>query len=198
MLTPEMSQREIAVVPVVSGEQPAMGKAVGAVAGGAMGLAGGAGLIPAIVSVLAPGIGPVLGIGIFAGTLLGAIGAVGGGAVGATLEGKLEGLPEDELFVYEDALRKGRSVMVVTAEDDAANAVREAFELAGAESVDRAGELWWLGLRDIEKEQYSADRADFHHDELYAKLPAALQQQDQNLLARLNSQNNQAASTSPR
>jgi len=33
---------------------------------------------------------------------------------------------------------------------------------------------------------------------LYAKLPAALQHQDQNLLARLNTQNNQAASTSPR
>jgi phosphate transport system substrate-binding protein len=32
----------------------------------------------------------------------------------------------------------------------------------------------------------------------YAKLPATLQQQDQNLLARLNTQNNQAASTSPR
>jgi phosphate transport system substrate-binding protein len=33
---------------------------------------------------------------------------------------------------------------------------------------------------------------------LYAKLPAALQHQDQNLLARLNTQNNQAASTSGR
>jgi hypothetical protein len=166
MLTPEMNDKEIAAVRVVGGEQPGMGKALGAVTGGAIGLAGGAALVPAIASSLVPGIGPVLGIGIFAGTLLGAIGAVGGEAAGAALEGTLEeGLPEDELFVYEDALRKGRSVLVVRTEDDEANAVRGAFELAGAESVDRAREMWWLGLRDIQKEQYSTEGSDFDHDE---------------------------------
>ena len=30
----------------------------------------------------------------------------------------IEGLPEDEIFVYEDALRKGRSVVVALAEDE--------------------------------------------------------------------------------
>lgn len=138
---------------------------MGAVVGGAMGVAGGAGLAPVIASILVPGVGPVLGIGIVAGTLLGAIGALGGGAVGAAVESEFEGLPEDELFVYEDALRKGRTVVVVMAEDDDASTVRGALELAGAETVDRARELWWLGLREVEKERYTADGANFEHDE---------------------------------
>jgi hypothetical protein len=105
-------------------------------------------------------------MGILAGTLLGAIGAAGGGAVGGALESAAsEGLPEDELFIYEDALLKGRTVVVVMAEDEDANAVRGALELAGAESVDRAREMWWLGLRDVEKERYTAGGANFEHDE---------------------------------
>jgi len=143
ILTPEAKDKELAAVPTVAGEQPGMGKAMGAVVGGAMGIAGGAGLAPAIAGFLIPGVGPVLGIGILAGTLLGAIGAVGGSAVGAALEIEVfKGLPEDELFIYEDALRKGRTVVVLMAEDDEADAVRGALELAGAETVDRAREMW--------------------------------------------------------
>jgi hypothetical protein len=154
ILTPEATDKKIAAVPTVAGEQPGMGKAMGAVVGGAMGVAGGAGFAPAIASLLVPGVGPVLGIGILAGTLLGAIGAVGGAAVGATLESEVfKGLPEEELFVYEDALRKGHTVVVVMAEDGDANAVRGALEFAGAETVDRAREMWWIGLRDVEKEK---------------------------------------------
>jgi hypothetical protein len=182
ILTPEVTDKQIAAVPTVAGEQPGMGKAMGAVVGGAMGIAGGAGLAPAIASLLVPGVGPVLGIGILAGTLLGAIGAIGGGAVGAALENEFEGLPEDELFIYEDALRKGRTVVVVMAEDDDASAVRGALELAGAETVDRAREMWWLGLRDVEKETYTADGANFEHDERAFRggFEAALQLRNRN------------------
>jgi hypothetical protein len=149
ILTPEVTDKELTAVPTVAGEQPGMGKAMGAVVGGAMGMAGGVGLAPALASLLVPGVGPVLGIGILASTLLGAIGAVSGAAIGATLENEVfKGLPEDELFVYEDALRNGHTVVVVMADD----AVRGALELAGAETIDRAREMWWLGLRDVEKE----------------------------------------------
>jgi hypothetical protein len=166
LLTPEVTNKELASVPTVAGEQPGMGKAMGAVVGGAMGIAGGAGLAPAIASVLVPGVGPVLSIGILAGTVLGAIGAVGGGVVGEALENEVfKGLPEDELFVYEDALRKGRTIVVVMADEDDAEAVRGALELAGAETVDRAREMWWLGLRDVEKEKYTADGGNFERDE---------------------------------
>jgi outer membrane lipoprotein SlyB len=166
ILTAEVTDKEIAAVPTVASEQPGMGEAMGAVVGGAMGVAGGAGFAPAIASLLVPGVGPVLGIGILAGTLLAAIGAVAGGAIGAAMESAAsEGVPENELFIYEDALRKGRTVVVVMAEDDDANAVRGALEFAGAETIDRAREMWWLGLRNVEKEHYSADGPSFAHDE---------------------------------
>jgi hypothetical protein len=183
ILTPEVTDKELAAVPTVAGEQPGMGKAMGAVVGGAMGIAGGAGLAPAIASLLVPGVGPVVGIGIVAGTLLGAIGAAGGSAVGAALESEVfQGLPEDELIVYEDALRKGRTVVVVMAEDDQADAVRGALELGGAETVDRAREMWWLGLRDVEKEKYSVHGANFDRDErdFRAGFEAALQLRNRN------------------
>ena len=44
-------------------------------------------------------------------------------------------------------------------------AVRGALELASAETVDRAREMWWLGLRDVEKERYTEDGTNFEHDE---------------------------------
>src|SRR3984957_17287906 len=160
ILAPHASDQQIAAVPTVAGEQPGMGTAMGAAIGGAMGVAGGAGLVPMIVSLLIPGVGPVVAIGVAGGVILGALGAVGGGALGGKLEGKVfEGLPEDELYVYEDALRKGRSVVLVMAEDDEADAVRGALEHAGAESIDRAREMWWGGVRDAEKEKYKAEAA---------------------------------------
>ena len=183
ILTPEVTEKELAAVPVVPGEQPGVGTAMGAVVGGAMGVAGGATLAPAIASLLLPGVGTVLGIGVIAGTLLGAIGAVAGGTVGSALEnGIFEGVPEDELFVYQDALRNGRTVVVVMAEDDDANAVRSALELGGAESIDRAREMWWLGLRDVEREKYTADGVDFERDErdFRAGFEAALQLRNRN------------------
>ena len=183
VLTPELSDKELAAVPTVAGEQPGMGKAMGAVVGGAIGVAGGAGLAPAIASVLIPGVGPVLGLGIVAGTLLGAIGAAGGAAVGAAFESEVfKGIPEDELFVYEDALRKGRTVVVVMAEDADADAVRGALVLAGAETIDRAREMWWLGVRDVEKEKYSADGSSFDRDERDFRVgfEAALQLRNRN------------------
>ena len=185
ILTPEVTEKEIAAVSTVAGEQPGMGAAMGAVVGGAIGIAGGAGLAPAVASFLVPGVGPVLGIGVLAGTLLGAFafGAVGGATVGAALENDVfQGLPEDELFVYEDALRKGRTVVVVMTEDDEVDAVRGTLELGGAESVDRAREMWWLGLREVEKERYTAGGANFEKDEhaFRGGFEAALQLRNRN------------------
>jgi hypothetical protein len=76
------------------------------------------------------------------------------------------GLPKDELFVYEDALRQGRSVVMVFAEDEAQiKMARQILEQAGAESVDAARENWWAGLRDAEAEHYATPGADFKRDE---------------------------------
>ena len=67
------------------------------------------------------------------------------------------GLPADELFVYKDALKQGRSVIFVEARDEGEAAkARTVFAHAGAESVDAAREEWWIGLRSAEKEHYHA------------------------------------------
>lgn len=72
------------------------------------------------------------------------------------------GLPKDELYLYEDALRHGRSVVFALARDDAeADAARAALQQAGAESLDAARERWWLGIRDPEKEHYESAGGEF-------------------------------------
>ena len=163
ILMPHATEGELAAVPVVDSEQPGMGKAVGAVVGGAMGLAAG----EAVASLFIPGVGPILAIGIVAA----ALGAVGGGTAGGAVENSMtHGLPGDELFIYEDALRQGRSVVIaMTQDDEQAQAVRGALEESGAESIDRAREMWWVGLRDVEKEIYEAEvkGGNFENDERY-------------------------------
>ena len=55
VLTPEVADKEIAGAPAMASEQPGMGEAMGAVVGGAMGVAGGVGFAPAVASLLVPG-----------------------------------------------------------------------------------------------------------------------------------------------
>jgi hypothetical protein len=81
------------------------------------------------------------------------------------------GLPEDELFVYEDALRKGRSVLVTLVDDEAAAShLRELLTVEGAETVDAAREKWWIGLRSAENEHYSSRGRNFSTDEQFYRL----------------------------
>lgn len=158
LLTPNSSVDEVADVPTTETEQPGMGAAMGGVVGGALGAAGGMGLGAAIASLLVPGVGAVLAIGLGGAALLGAGGAISGAAAGEALEDSMaRGLPVDELFIYEDALRRGRSVLIVFAEDDdQAARAKEVLERAGAESVDAARENWWVGLRENESSMAGA------------------------------------------
>jgi hypothetical protein len=154
-------------VPTSDTEQPGMGNAVGGVVGGAMGAASGMTLGAAAASLLVPGVGPIMAAGLIGAALFGAGGAAAGMAAGGALEGNIaQGLPHDELFIYEDALRQGRTVVIAQLEDDdQAEAVRNALDAAGAESVDAARESWWVGLRDAEDEDYTGQGRDFKTDE---------------------------------
>lgn len=156
-----------AAVPTSESEQPGMGGAMGGTVGGAMGVAGGASLGAAAASLLIPGVGPVIAGGIIGAALLGIGGAATGVAAGAALERELaDGLPHDELYLYEDALRKGRSVVIAFADDsEASESARNVLAQAGAESIDAAREEWWIGLRDAEEETYRAQGRDFGADE---------------------------------
>jgi hypothetical protein len=114
-------------------------------------------------------VGPVLAAGAIA---LGLLGAVAGRAVGGQLDETLaHGLPTDELYVYRDALRKGRSIVIAMVEDDAQAAqVRQLLADMGAESVDAAREEWWIGLRDAEDVAYTRQGGDFRKDEMPYRL----------------------------
>jgi hypothetical protein len=149
LLAPSPSGSQIAKVPSVDAEQPGMGMAVGGVVGGALGAAGASSLIP--------GVGPVLAIGFIGAALLGAIvGAMGGAAAGGALENAfVKGLPADELYVYQDALKKGRTVLIAFVDDDKAEPVDQLLKQSGVESVDPARESWWIGLRDVREEEYA-------------------------------------------
>lgn len=168
LLRPGKNPADSATVPTVAAEQPGMAKAMGALVGAAAGLSGG----PLIVAALIPGVGPITAIGLLGGAVLAAAGAGAGAAAGGKLENAMtDGLPEDEVFVYEDALRQGRSVLVaLAAGDEEAQKFREALKTHGAESVDAAREQWWIGLRGAELEHYSKFGKNISEDEKFYRM----------------------------
>jgi hypothetical protein len=154
----------VSKMPTSEAEQPGIGKAIGGVLGGAVGVASGAEIgAAAAASALLPVAGPAIAIGIVGAVLL----SLGGAAVGGALENALvKGLPRDELFLYEDALRRGYVIVVVTpADPEERERAVAVLEGSGAESVDAARERWWIGLRDGEAFEYRAEGLDFHRDE---------------------------------
>lgn len=173
VLSPHTSEAETeARVPTTDTEQPGMGSALGGTVGAALGAAGGATAGAAAASFLVPGVGPVLALGLIGAALLGAGGAAAGVLAGHALEKTMsDWLPRDELYVYEDALRRGRSVVIAFAdEEQIAENARAELARAGAESVDAAREEWWIGLRDAEREHYTNQGGDFNLDEAKYRL----------------------------
>lgn len=169
LLTPESSMRKVQEVPVSDTEQPGIGTALGAAVGGTVGVAGGLWLGEALVALLIPGIGPIAAAGVVGAAILGTLGAVGGGAAGGAVDNSLsEGIPGDEIFVYEDALRQGRSVVIALTENkEQAEVARADFKAAGAETIDEARHQWWVGLRGPEKDKYEAAGGKFEQDESF-------------------------------
>jgi hypothetical protein len=169
VLTRGADAGQIKSLPTDDAEQPGVGRAIGTVVGGAAGAAAGVQLATVAATLFIPAVGPVIATGLIAGALFG-IGA--GGAIGKAVEQTLsEGLPKDEVFIYEDALRQGRTVLVALAETSVqADAARAALAGAGAETVDAARHAWWIGLRDSEAVRYADTGEDFVRDEATYRL----------------------------
>ena len=157
-------ERLEAGVPVSDTEEPGMGRAMGAAVGGAMGAAGGATAGLAVAALVVPGIGPLLAFGMVGAALLGTVGAAAGSAVGDTVEEELgEGIPHEDVYLYEDALRHGHTVLIAYADEgDQADKAAEVMQSAGAEDLDVLREDWWHELRDDERTRYTGD---FDQDE---------------------------------
>jgi hypothetical protein len=169
VLQPGMTNRQVeAYIPTSDSEGAGTAAALGGAIGGAIGIGAGASLGAAVVSLFVPGVGPIIVAGILGAVLVGGGAVMAGIQAGNALEGGLaKGLPHDELFVYEDALRHGHSVVVVNADESEVTArIHDALARAGAESIDAARESWWLGLRDVEEEHYNHEHDSFKKDEL--------------------------------
>jgi len=70
-----------------------------------------------------------------------------------------------------DALRRGRSVVIALAEDDAATAaLRKSLQAEGAEAIDAAREQWWAGARSAEQERHLRPGLQFGDDEKFSLL----------------------------
>jgi hypothetical protein len=181
LLAPGAPEQQVHSVPTSDTEQPGMGGAIGGVVGAALGIAGGFELGAAAAAAVIPGVGPVLATGMAAAALLGVGGAFGGAALGSAAEEKsTPGLPADEIFFYEDALRQGRSVLIVVANGKGeGDRARELLAEAGAESLDAARSDWWIGVRDAEAEHYRALGHNFEEDadDYRAGFEAALQRE---------------------
>ncbi|HEU4836533.1 MAG TPA: hypothetical protein VFS90_19030 [Pyrinomonadaceae bacterium] len=151
------SERLEAGVPITDTEEPGMGRAMGAAVGGAMGAAGGATAGLAVASLVIPGIGPLLAFGMVGAALLGTVGAAAGSAVGDQAEEELgEGIPHEDVYLYEDALRHGHSVVIAYADEgDQADNAAEVMRDAGAEDLDKLRENWWEELREGERTHYT-------------------------------------------
>jgi hypothetical protein len=166
LLLPNSSEEAIHSIATSQTEESGMGGALGGVVGAALGMGAGFELGVAATALI-PGVGPILAVGIAAAALFG----IGGGVTGAMLgeaadEKTTEGVPADDLFFYEDALRQGKSVVLVLAKDAAEEErAQKLLEEAGAQSIDAARKDWWLGLRDAQAEHYRSLGHNFEQDQ---------------------------------
>jgi hypothetical protein len=148
-------------------EEKGAGKKVGGAMGRGLGIAGGIMVGGAIGSAFVPGVGAVLAAGVLAAAILGTAGARLGKAAGGEIdEAVVSSLRHDEIHIYEEALRQGRTILIaMVSREEQAEAVRKVLLDAGAISLDEAHESWWSGLRRAEEEEYARRGHDFATDE---------------------------------
>jgi hypothetical protein len=142
------------------GPGAAGGALTGAIAGGAT------------AALMVPAIGPVIAGGIFAAALLGAaVGAATGGVLGSLIN--LD-VPENDARVYEEAMRVGRSVVIVRAGDRADEAAA-ILGRAGAFDIDALGknspletaQVWGMGDRESRFPEHDGEApAHAHQDDI--------------------------------
>lgn len=139
------------------GESAAGGAGIGAVVGGLGGLLAGLGLLTI------PGIGPVLAAGPLVSALAGAgIGAAAGGLIGGLIE---LGIPDDKAKTYEEGVRRGGTLVTVTAPDPMANRAVDIMNRHNPVDVERRQQEWQGAGRDTQDPYARASHAEMRaHD----------------------------------
>jgi hypothetical protein len=142
-LSPEHS-KEVSSVPTTDAESPGMGRTLGSYVGGVIGGGVGMGAGSAVASLLVPGVGLIFAAGLGAGALLGLGGAVAGRAIGeATEEAGDTGVPRDDVLLYRELLKRGRSLVIASPDNEAMSiAAKAVLEKRGAEDVEAVRREW--------------------------------------------------------
>ncbi len=128
------------------------GEAAGQDAGVGAGVGGVVGLLVGLGALAIPGIGPILaagplaaalGVTVVGSTLTGAaIGAVAGGIIGALTH---LGVPKDQAEYYAEGVRRGGTLVTVTASDENAQRAVDIMNGAGAVDIDSRGANYRTG-----------------------------------------------------
>jgi hypothetical protein len=150
----------------VGGDSAADGAGAGAVGGtvvgGVLGLLVGAGLLAI------PGIGPVLAAGPIAAAIGSASAAIGaaalGAGVGAATGGLMGGLvsagvSEDDARYYTEGVRRGGTLVSVTADDADADRASDIMRRMGAVDIERRRAEWHSQGWDDQAGDYASDKA---------------------------------------
>lgn len=116
------------------------GAGTGAIVG--TGVGGVLGFLAGIGTIFIPGIGPIIAAGPLLATLTGAgVGAAAGAALGGLVGALTQvGVPEHDAHFYAEAVRRGGTLVIVTAADDMARTVADVMSDAGAIDVDKRRE----------------------------------------------------------
>src|SRR5438132_2745871 len=103
-----------------------------------MGVGAGRYLGSALASLAVPGVGPILAVGIGAAAVLGLGGAAVGGTLGNATEHSMdEGVPKDDVVVYRELLKRGRSLVIVNVDsEELADRARAVIHQNGTEDVE--------------------------------------------------------------
>jgi hypothetical protein len=139
VVLPGSEKAERALPGAGSENASAAGTAIGGVLGAALGAAGGFEFGLGITALI-PGVGPVFAAGIAGAAILGAGGLIAGARIGAEAgqaAAATEGLSAREIPLYEEALRQGRSIVVLLPRGDLDERLgSEILARVGGESID--------------------------------------------------------------
>jgi hypothetical protein len=140
-------------------KETGIGGPLGGAVGGAVGAAAGSTIGTALASLAIPGVGPVVATGVVAAVLFGAGGVAAGAVAGDKVEqaSEVRPAPADAFFV-EEALRRGRVVVVTLAETPGqANSIRSMLTGEGAETLETIRQAWWREVRASERAAYGSE-----------------------------------------
>lgn len=126
--------------------------------------------MPSFATVI-PGVGEATAIGLLGAALLVATGEAAEAFANTRFEdSSIEELLENEIFLYEDALRRGGSVVILIVDESVAEYWLLQLSSNGAESIDHTRNQWWSALRTLERENYATLNQNFDEGEKFYRL----------------------------